>query len=102
MKTIRMEDLKDEFFCYEEFEDLPGVEKILSRIKQGKDKAVRKLTYKFDGVRTEEFRVKEKEVQDAYSSVQKDLIGDLKKRISPLSQPYEGNLSLLLKPDRHL
>ena len=49
------------------------VKKLLSKVKEGGDKAVRKMTKDFDGVKIKRLLVSEKEIQQAVANVPYEL-----------------------------
>ena len=78
MRMIKMEDFTDDYFCFEAFEDLAQVEQILLDVRDKKDSAIRNFSLKFDHVKVDEFKIGPHEIENAYSSVDKGLIKDIK------------------------
>lgn len=86
MKRLRLEQLKDDFFSYKEFVDLPKVQEIVNRVKEEGDRALRSFTGQFDNIRIMNFEVKKEDIERAYSEVDKDVISDMKKAVKNLKR----------------
>ncbi len=56
---------------------MESVREIVEKVKREGDKAIIELTERFDGIRLEKFRVEEEEVEEAYGSVDEELINAL-------------------------
>lgn len=71
----------------------PTISKILNDIKLYGDEAVRKYTYKFDGVLIKELKVSKKEFKHAIKVVDKDIINALKESIKNIEEFHEKQKS---------
>ncbi|AIY82373.1 histidinol dehydrogenase [Clostridium baratii str. Sullivan] len=59
-------------------ENLELVKNILDYVRKGKDKALKELTKKFDGVSIDDFKVSDEEIDEAYKLVDKNFIANIK------------------------
>lgn len=76
-----------------EFEEVNRtVDEILSDVKKRKDEALREFTLKFDGVNLEDFMVSQKEMDDAFRSIDKLLLEDLKKAAENIGEYHKKQL----------
>jgi len=74
MKIVKNENLDDSFFQYQEIEEIDSVRKIIAKVRNHKDKAIKEYTSKFDGVKLDQLRVSEAEIKNAYQKLDKELI----------------------------
>ena len=59
-------------------ENLESVKNILDYVREYKDKALKELTKKFDGVSIDDFKVSDEEIDEAYKLVDKNFIANIK------------------------
>lgn len=59
-------------------ENLESVKNILDYVREYKDKALKELTKKFDGVSIDDFKVSDEEIDEAYNLVDKNFIANIK------------------------
>lgn len=59
-------------------ENLEAVKNILDYVRGYKDKALKELTKKFDGVLIDDFKVSDEEIDEAYNLVDKNFIANIK------------------------
>lgn len=69
MKIINYKDIDKDFFSKIEFENIESVNEIISKVKTFGDNAVREYTKKFGDGDIENFKVSEKEIEEAIKSV---------------------------------
>ena len=68
------------------------VEEIVSNVKKYKDDAVRKYTSAFDGIDLKDFKVSEKEIEDAFQRIDKKLEGYLKGALENIKSYHEKQM----------
>lgn len=66
------------------------VEKIILDVKENKDKAVRFYTEKFDQVTLDDFRVSEREIDEAFNQLNSILVQDLKRALENIKTFHEA------------
>jgi len=81
MKKIKRGQLKSDFFDGDENEQIKGIQKIIHEVREKKDRAVKKFTLKFDGVKVDQMRIDADEIKDSHDFVNQDLISSIKKSI---------------------
>ena len=69
MKIINYKDIDKDFFSKIEFENIESVNEVISKVKTFGDNAVREYTKKFGDGDIENFKVSEKEIEEAIKSV---------------------------------
>lgn len=79
MKIIESEKIPKEFFEYQQIKEIDVVKKIISDVKINKDSAVRKYSKKFDNNDVKNLEISKKEIQKAYSQIDKKTINAIKK-----------------------
>lgn len=75
MKIIRAADLEEDFFNYRDIEETAKVKKVLKDVRQFGDAAVKRYTHKFDGVLLTKLGIGLMERKNAYTKVDKKVIG---------------------------
>lgn len=76
-----------------EFEEVNKVvDEIISEVKKRKDNAVREYTLKFDSVYSEDFRVSQKEIDDAFRNIDKLLLEDLIKAAENIGEYHKKQM----------
>lgn len=76
-----------------EFEEVNKVvDEIISEVKKRKDDAVREYTLKFDGVYSEDLRVSQKEIDDAFRNIDKLLLEDLMKAAENIGEYHKRQM----------
>ncbi|HDP98608.1 MAG TPA: histidinol dehydrogenase [bacterium] len=78
MKIIRYAELSQEFFKYQEIEEIDSVKSIIADVKLLGDDAVRKYTRQFDKCELESIRVSNKEILSAARQLKRDEMEALK------------------------
>jgi len=77
MRIVKSDTLDKSFFQYHEIEEIDSVRKIITEVKNRGDRAVKKYTSKFDGVKLDRFAVSETEINKAYQSLEKETISSI-------------------------
>lgn len=77
MKIIRYDELGEEFFEYNELEEIEAVQDIISEVRRAGDGAVKKYTLTFDGIELEQFRIAISEIEQAYDKLDREAIASL-------------------------
>lgn len=86
MKKIRKEQYESDFFDCEEWRRTRKVQRIIRKVREKKDKAVKELTLKFDGVKVKRMRITENEIKKSYDLVKEDLILSIKRAVKNLKK----------------
>jgi histidinol dehydrogenase len=78
------------------------VEEIVFNVKKYKDDAVRKYTNAFDGIDIKEFKVSQKEIEDAFLRIDPKLEGYLKEALENIKNYHEKQVieSFLIEKDK--
>ncbi len=77
MKIVKFTTIGNNFFKYQEIEELESVRKIIDDVIQEGDRAVKNYTMKFDSAELDDFTVTAKEVKQAYDSLDSKMISSL-------------------------
>ncbi len=79
MKVIKYNELDENFFKYQEIEEIEGVRKIIKDVKKSGDKALKKYTKQFDQVELKTIKIGGTEIENAYRSATKEEIKAIEK-----------------------
>jgi len=93
MKIISYNSIPEEFYQNIEFDEIPSVSEIISAVKIGGDKAIRKYSSKFGDGEIKELEVSAEEIQSAYESTSPEIINALKTAIDNVKRFAEAQLS---------
>jgi len=74
MRFVRVTELEEDFFAYEELEEIAAVREIIRAVRRHGDEAVKRYTSEFDGVALEELNVEPSEVEEAYCEIDEGVI----------------------------
>ncbi len=85
MRIVESKKLPDDFFRYQEAEDIVEVKSIISDVKTKGDSAIRKYTEKYDRLKIREFELSKKDIKKAYSLVGKKTVLELKNAAKNIS-----------------
>ncbi len=66
-----------------------SVKEILENVRTNGDKALKEYTFKFDGVKIDDLKVTESEITQAFSLVDEDFIGIIKRSLANIKQFHE-------------
>ncbi|MDO9629831.1 MAG: histidinol dehydrogenase [Acholeplasmataceae bacterium] len=76
------------------------VEEIVMNVKKYKDDAVRKHTQAFDGINLKDFKVSEKEFEDAFQRIDPKLVGYLKSALENIKSYHEKQMIQSFRVDK--
>ncbi|MEE9168419.1 MAG: histidinol dehydrogenase [bacterium] len=79
MRTLRVDELDEDFFVYHEASELSSVKGIIDDVRQRGDQAVLEYTRRFDGADISRIPVEHAELQTAYDRVEANTIDALKR-----------------------
>lgn len=77
MRIVKSDSLDKSFFKYQEIEEIDSVRKIIAEVQSRGDRAVKKYTSKFDGVKLDQFTVSETEIDKAFETLEKETISSI-------------------------
>ena len=77
MKIVKYSDIGEDFFKYQEIEEIDSVAAIIADVRKNGDKAVREYTLKFDGVDLEQLKVDKTELANARQQIDSKAISTL-------------------------
>ena len=77
MKVMKYTDVNDDFYKYQEIEELESVRKIINDVTREGDSAIKNYTLKFDGAELADFSVTKNDVKKAYDSIDSKMISSL-------------------------
>ena len=66
MKVIKYNEIDENFFKYQETEEIKTVKKIISDVKNNGDKALKKYTKEFDNIELDQIKISGIEIENAY------------------------------------
>ena len=89
MKIIHYDELSEDFFEYKELEEIGAVQEIISEVRRNGDQAIKKYTFKFDGVELEEFKISTSEITQAYDQLDNDMKAALQLAASNIEELAE-------------
>lgn len=92
MRKIRKEQFKSDYFDCEEWKHSRKVQRIIRKVREKKDQAVKELTLKFDGVKVEKMRISKNEIKRSYGRVKDDLILSIKRAVKNLEKFSEKQM----------
>lgn len=99
MLRIIKNDGKEEFLDElknrnsQDYKDVDSiVENILNDVKINKDEAVKKYTLKFDNVNINNLQVSSNEIEDAYNTIEKDLLETIKKAKNNIEEYHKRQI----------
>ena len=72
MKVIKYGEIEQDFFNYEEIEEIKTVKKIITDVKKNGDKALKKYTKQFDNVELDQITISGIEIENAYKKASKE------------------------------
>jgi len=78
MEIIKSNNLSKDFFEYKGPHNIETVRQILQGVKEGGDEAIKKYSQMFDGIDIDNFEMTKKEIDYAYTRVNKKTIEALK------------------------
>ncbi len=96
MKIINYSEIEDSFFEQIDYESLDCAKEIVKKVKKEKDKALIELSKQFgDGnfINSEDFIVKDEEIDSAYKKIDKELLNALKTAINNVKEFSIQNFS---------
>ncbi len=79
IKIISSGNFDEKLFGYQELKEIRVVKKILNKVKSGGDRAVKKYTKKFDGIKLKNLEISKEGIKEAYQRVNKETIKALKR-----------------------
>ncbi len=79
MKVIKYNELKEDFFKYQEIEEVSNVRKIINDVKKNGDKALKKYTTQFDNIELDQIKISGIETENAYQKTRKEEIEAIEK-----------------------
>jgi histidinol dehydrogenase len=79
MKVIKYGEIEQDFFNYEEIEEIKTVKKIITDVKKNGDKALKKYTKQFDNVELDQITISGIEIENAYKKASKEELVAIKK-----------------------
>ena len=71
MKVIKYNEIEENFFKYQEIEEIKTVKKIISEVKKNGDKALKKYTKQFDNIELDQIKISGIEIENAYKKASK-------------------------------
>jgi histidinol dehydrogenase len=71
LKVIKYNDIKEDFFNYDEIEEISVVRQIIDDVQKNGDKALKKYTKQFDKTELEQIQIKDTEIEKAYKNASK-------------------------------
>lgn len=72
MKVIKYNEIDENFFQYQEIEEIKTVKKIINDVKKTGDKALKKYTKQFDKIELDQIKVAGIEIENAYKKATKE------------------------------
>jgi histidinol dehydrogenase len=72
VKVIKYNEIDEDFFKYQEIEEIKNVKKIINDVKGIGDKALKKYTRQFDNVELDQIKISGIEIENAYKRATKD------------------------------
>lgn len=78
MKIIRSTEVTEDFFRYQEIEDIESVSEVLFDVQRNGDNAVKKYTEKFDGVVLDSIEIEKSEIRQAHNALEIEKIEALR------------------------
>jgi histidinol dehydrogenase len=78
MKVIKYGEIEQDFFNYEEIEEIKTVKKIITDVKNNGDKALKKYTKQFDNVELDQITISGIEIENAYKKASKEELEAIK------------------------
>ena len=79
MRILRYNELKEKILFGKKRDISPFVNKIIDEVRKYGDEAVRRYTLKFDGVDIKKFRITQKELENAYKSMDCALVNSIRR-----------------------
>lgn len=79
MKVIKYNQIDEDFFKYQEIEEIKSVRKIINDVKKNGDKALKKYTSQFDNVELKQIKISYTEIENAYKKATKEEIEAIEK-----------------------
>ncbi len=79
MKVIKYNEINENFFSYQEIEEIKTVKKIISEVKKSGDKALKKYTRQFDDVELDQIKISGIEIENAFKRATKEEIKAIEK-----------------------
>jgi histidinol dehydrogenase len=79
VKVIKYNEIDEDFFNYQEIEEIKTVKKIITDVKKTGDKAIKKYTRQFDNVELDQIKISGTEIENAYKKATKDEIKAIEK-----------------------
>jgi len=72
VKVIRYNEIDENFFKYQEIEEIKNVRKIINDVKTSGDKALKKYTKQFDNVELNQIKINGIDIENAYKKATKE------------------------------
>lgn len=102
MKIVKCHELDEQFYQFQEIEEISSVKDIISDVQKNGDDAVKKYTSKFDNVTLDRLSILDDEIKNAEGQLDEDKISNLKlaaeniKRFAlrQLEQSYDFELEI--------
>jgi len=71
LKVIKYNEIEEDFFKYQEIEEIKTVKKIISDVKKNGDKALKKYTKQFDNIELNQIKIDNIEIKNSYKKAGK-------------------------------